>query len=48
MTLFHLRELWSTNCGTNEEFDKTSMCICNVDNLDSNHGNYDIYFTMFL
>ncbi|KAJ6220925.1 hypothetical protein RDWZM_006737 [Blomia tropicalis] len=37
MTLFHLRELWSTNCGTNEEFDKTSMCICNVDNLDSNH-----------
>ncbi len=38
MTLFHLRELWSTQCGINEEFDKTSLCICNVDNCPSGYG----------
>lgn len=39
MTLFHLREFWTTNCGNEEEeFDKCSMCICNIDNCPSGYG----------
>ncbi|KPM09287.1 PTHB1-like protein [Sarcoptes scabiei] len=32
MTLFHLRELWSTQCGIEEEFDRSSICLGNIDN----------------
>ncbi|KAH9416611.1 Protein PTHB1 [Dermatophagoides pteronyssinus] len=32
MTLFHLREFWSTNLGDDEEFDKLSICVANIDN----------------
>lgn len=38
MTLFHFKELWSTNCGTEEEFDKTSLCVCNIDNASGQCG----------
>lgn len=38
MTLFSLREFWSTNCGHEEEFDKTSMCISNIDNSADGFG----------
>ena len=35
MSIFQIKELWSTNVGNNEEFDKNSICIGNVDNTDS-------------
>ena len=35
MSIFQIKELWSTNVGNNEEFDKNSICIGNVDNTDT-------------
>lgn len=32
MSIFQIKEIWATNVGNNEEFDKNSICIGNVDN----------------
>eukprot|EP00347_Sterkiella_histriomuscorum_P008020 403346677 len=34
MSIFQIKELWSTNVGNNEEFDKGSITIGNVDNQE--------------
>ena len=34
MSIFQIKELWSTNVGNSEEFDKNSICIGNIDNSD--------------
>lgn len=38
MTLFHLREFWTTNLGNDEEFDKCSICVSNIDNEPDGFG----------
>eukprot|EP00899_Mesostigma_viride_P000204 jgi/Mesvir1/10184/Mv16992-RA.1 len=35
MSLFKLREWWTTQCGHGEEFDVRSMCIANIDNHEN-------------
>lgn len=39
MSLFRLRESWSTKCGDSEEFEKGSLCIGNVDNERGDSGS---------
>ncbi len=34
MSIFQIKELWSTNVGNKEEFDKHSICIGNIDNSE--------------
>ena len=41
MSLFKVREWWQTNCGMDEEFDRKSLCIGNLDN-DFRNPNYKI------
>ena len=31
-SLFKLRDFWATKCGDEEEFDKRSLVVCNIDN----------------
>ena len=31
MSIFQIKELWGTKVGSNEEFDKNSICIGNLD-----------------
>lgn len=35
MSIFQIKELWSTNVGNSEEFDRNSICIGNIDNSDA-------------
>ena len=32
MSLFKVRDWWSTKCGLDEEFDRGCMCVSNIDN----------------
>ena len=34
MSIFQIKELWSTNVGNSEEFDRNSVCIGNIDNSE--------------
>lgn len=38
MSIFQIKEWWSTSVGNNEEFDKQSICISNVDNSPTNEN----------
>lgn len=31
MSIFQIKELWATNVGNSEEFDRNSICIGNID-----------------
>jgi len=31
MSIFQIKEWWAANIGNNEEFDKNSICIGNID-----------------
>jgi Bardet-Biedl syndrome 9 protein len=53
MSIFQIKELWSTNVGNNEEFDKNSICIGNVDNSENREnkivvGNKSIVLILLL
>nr|CAD7410442.1 unnamed protein product [Timema poppensis] len=30
MSLFKVRDLWSTQCGVDETFDRSSLCLANI------------------
>jgi Bardet-Biedl syndrome 9 protein len=34
MSIFQIKEWWATTVGSKEEFDKSSICIGNLDNAD--------------
>jgi hypothetical protein len=34
MSIFQIKELWGTNVGNSEEFDKNSICVGNIDSSD--------------
>lgn len=34
MSIFQIKELWSTKVGNSEEFDRNSICFGNIDNSE--------------
>ena len=38
MSIFQIKELWSTNVGNSEEFDRNSICFGNLDNSEINQN----------
>lgn len=39
MSLFSSRDYWSTRLGTEEEFDQGGVCVGNIDNDPTGHGD---------
>ncbi len=44
MSLFKVKDWWSVQCGSDEEFDHNSLCIANIDNNPNGSGEKSITF----